>query len=1127
MKIMSLIILATLLFCSSLLRAGSELPVFSDNFDTAELFAENWTTTGKAISRNKVAYIPDGDGSLTLRKAIPENFSLSVKVIIHKAHFEESAKRGFAGIAFGNFTFYLSTRGSASFTYRVMVDGKRKAEGSSAKVVDFTFGKPYELKLEVRRQEKGDLYSVYLDGEKLRSYTLAPNPENEAPRLYSTRAETSFDDFKVSKLTDQLSPNLIVNSSFEYLQEGRPLFYNLQTSSAPNYDKFEQFLNTVQVDTTDKVDGKQSLKMIYDDATVVQGIMTHKNTVAIGLPYTFSIYLKADRDDVPVTLYTWEHYKKRHMKKVNVGKEWKRYEINVPSSTSATVVCGIREMGKRDPKMPTPTTIWLDALQLEQNDKVTEYSTSSLDADFFGQADRQLPSVSPVQVKKAAKAPELNADLDSWIGGAAKFGEFYTKDIPAAEKTEAYAACDNDNLYIGVRAYVKDLSKVKKDVLERDSFNIFRQDNIEILLDPGKSTRNYYQLVVSAANSNIDCGFGRDKAWNGNWTSAVKLNAAKNSIDYTVKIPFGMTGGNGGAVWGINICRFDTASQSASCTMPTNKIDFHQSKSFPEIQLPEELLKKYELRINSATISDSELQLEIENGSGKEAAGNLTLLTKSEKELAGRDVLLKPGKNQFMFRLPESQDSLIVNLGELISRRSVAVTKTAPLTLISRYNIYSENDKNAVYRITYRQAEPERAVARILCGDVKTEAKAASEFTMELPLEKIGIGKHEVRLEVLRDGKVVASAKETLDKRKNAERRINYFRQNLEWRGKPILPFMLNLSAPKSDTNNEIECYVDFLDRSGIRSCLLFVIPSTLKNSLKFIELASKRGIGIIVWTDVVSYTEGMKRGNPIIEDAFRKGIAEFAQYGNIIAFMVLDEPELRQSSEVTAAAMKQAREIITDYPIFMNNTRVGIPNRHGNNMTDIVMIDEYVTTYPGKNLKNIMESADMLVEAGKEKRQPRFFFLVGNNAHNHYREPSRAEQVVQTWAVVIKGCTGLAYFMGVPYWPGNWQGFIQVKQELEALSDVVLDEEDVSPAHVSNPEVLSMTRKHGKDMYVFLVNIDGAPKQTTITLPADYRYANQAEQLFEKSEAISVKDNSFRIELPAESRGIYKIAIQ
>ncbi|MFW6336981.1 MAG: carbohydrate-binding family 9-like protein, partial [Phycisphaeraceae bacterium] len=81
-------------------------------------------------------------------------------------------------------------------------------------------------------------------------------------------------------------------------------------------------------------------------------------------------------------------------------------------------------------------------------------------------------------------------------------------------RTEAWAAWDDEALYLAFRCDEPEVGKLKLDAADRDD-NVFQDDSVEIMLDPDGDGdgegRDYFQIIVSAANVVFD-GKGFDNS---------------------------------------------------------------------------------------------------------------------------------------------------------------------------------------------------------------------------------------------------------------------------------------------------------------------------------------------------------------------------------------------------------------------------------------------------------------------------------------------------------------------------------------------------------------------------------------------------------------------------------------
>lgn len=1124
-------VLSSCIFTASAAVPGAGAVLFSDDFNTKEVFAENWEIKGKTYHKENSAYIPSG-GSLVMRAKLPDDFYLTAKITLEKKANPDPKKYGMAFLQFGNFDCLLRTDGMVCAIYP-NPSGKGLM-GTSVRIPDFQMGKSYEVTVIGRRLEKSDLYTAFLNGKQIASVNVPLRKKDVKFHFSAAGCDFSVDDFRLCRPAgENASPNLIVNSSFEHLQEGYPLFFNTDTPRSYTFNgPYEKYISTLSIDTKEKVSGKNSLKLVFDkELCTRQGCFTSSTGVVVGQPVTFSVWLKADRDNLPVTLTIWEVYAKWDRKKILLTKDWKRYELTVPSASLPLFRCGII--------FNEPGIVWMDDLQLELADKPSPYKVSDLDeVKFSNDSVPALPAVPPVIVKKLKQSPVMDGNIDSWIPDAAKFGPFYVKANRPVNLTEAYAACDDKNLYIAVRARVKDLAKVKTEKVSHDDFKIFGHENIEVLVDPGKSNQLYCQLVTNASGSQTDMGKGRNKNWNGAWSAVAKPNPAKKSIDYEIRIPFSdLAGSSIAGDWGINLGRNDTTTGELSSIIPFHgDPDFHKVRNFPVLRLPSDVLKKYAFEAENSEFrradKNTQLGCVLRNLSGDSKKVVVSALWNG-KEIASKSLTLKTGDNACLLPLnaaiPDSAEIQYVLRGEKnepLFSQTLFTRTVSPIAATTRYSLYTPADKAANFRISASLPDPEKYTYEITCGNAKAAGKAGALFEAALPLKDVTEGIHEAKIRLVSpDARTVASTVVLLKKLNLPEgaARINNFAGCLELNRKNTLFFLPLLGTSGGPYHPGV--YARMADRladSGFKHCMfVFSRKHGFEKVVEFCKEAKARGLAVIAWNDDWYKTDD--------EALVQKEVKTLSDIGSVAAFMVLDEPELRYKSEEARQYMLRMMKRIPNYPVFMNNTMLGIPNRYADYTSDILILDNYLTNQEGKTvIQEVMPCMDALVKASRASRnQPCWFFLVGNNTHNHYREPTGAEQVAQTWGSIVSGATGLAYFLGMPNWPGNWKAYLELNREILALNDPLMSEEKTKDATVSDKTLRFMTRKYNGFLYVFTVNTDPAPVATvSFTLPAEFKYADMAEVEFENRK-INVMDGRFTDSFPGYSRHIYKIRIK
>ena len=178
-----------------------------------------------------------------------------------------------------------------------------------------------------------------------------------------------------------------------------------------------------------------------------------------------------------------------------------------------------------------------------------------------------------IQAVRAETAPELDGQLNDacWkqLPEITGFQIFRTRDL-AVTQTYGYVCYDDAYLYIGMKCLIP--AGITKPVGEagtyaHDDFP-WGHDRIEIMLDPGRTESDYYQLAMTAYGATFDCsrsvgGTGEDDAWNGEWTGKSYIGEGYWSVELAVPYQnLGITP-ESGSTWGINLCRATTKALSS------------------------------------------------------------------------------------------------------------------------------------------------------------------------------------------------------------------------------------------------------------------------------------------------------------------------------------------------------------------------------------------------------------------------------------------------------------------------------------------------------------------------------------------------------------------------------------
>lgn len=291
-------------------------PIFQDFFDTQMTFAENWIPKGFDVKPEK-GWVRMLNGSMRLRRKALETFYAEAEFTL-----QPSPPSATAGFKIAGLRFAIQPNGEAG----LLKDGKLE---SPFKIKGFAFGKPVKLSL-IRQIVNGKAnYTFLVNGEI--AATAVAEAAAKPLDIFSDKTKLSLDEFALFTVRKaNQSPNLVINSGFEYQQEGFPLFYRTPTFNINKIAQipYEQFIASVSLDKSDKHSGEYSLKVVNDGSTRSGCVVPWGVGTIRGASGVFSVWMKANQNDFPVTISYGGGVGRKIVK---VGKEWRRYEVVNPS----------------------------------------------------------------------------------------------------------------------------------------------------------------------------------------------------------------------------------------------------------------------------------------------------------------------------------------------------------------------------------------------------------------------------------------------------------------------------------------------------------------------------------------------------------------------------------------------------------------------------------------------------------------------------------------------------------------------------------------------------------------------------------------------------------------------------
>ena len=885
-------------------------------------------------------------------------------------------------------------------------------------------------------------------GEKKR-VTIACEGDQEgfAPIRICFDGEGFADNFEVMSATDDsASPNLIINGGMEYVEDGVPPYMKHGNSFPKDqllkYD-YRKYLKMFGADAKNPHSGKYSLRLSCNRVINQQHVGIVRIASQKGRAGVLSLWAKTDR---PGVRFSFNYAGSRRT--VELTNAWTRYEVvstNLPGAAFFQKLAGFRVML---PEEMRDATVWVDDIQAEYLDRVptaaelasgktfaTPFRENDFDKTRFSEIVPHRAPTIEVPLLKGAKA---SVKLDDWVGGAAKFGDFYNLLTPVAHRTDAYIACDDENIYVGVRAYGEAFRKRPEGQAEwHDSTGIFgsQRSSVEFMLDPTGDSKIWHFAFNDFGY--WDAGENRDVKWTGEWTHELVKNEKSDATDYFIAIPWKHLKHHGlKDAFPVLVGRNDEAAGQFSIPFAAERAGFAGTYDWwPLAKFPADIVAKHRLANNAA--------------------------------------------------------------------QGGAKTRVMP------WLSYYMNEPAARFRVTTpdgKVREESVDLAKMPYGTNTVTVAGTEQKVIKLPYRKYGC-------------------------------QVNHWARCLRKDGRNILhcgPFPGDFIFNWQFGPHGAISYVDFYHKYCNFKYLHLLIPpgkdsryydgepyAGLHAGRLALERARQFGIPVLVWTDF-----GGVEAKDAAEAAQHQKIADqFLEFDNITSFLVVDEPELgRFTSEQTSRYMDRVRKLFPYNPVQMNNTIMGIPNNWANLNTDVLMLDNYLTSNDQGLVSGVVKCVDEMREKGAETGKPCFYFITSVNGH-HYKEPTRAEQIAQSWGCICAGCTGLSYYEGIPTVLGAFEGMVQVAGEIGAVEDLLVSDElcGEAVASVGTKDLKVLTRTLKGRSLIATCNIQKKPLGTVeFTLPADFPQDGTVKVLFE-DRTIPVKNGRFSDDYDVYERHVYE----
>ena len=143
---------------------------------------------------------------------------------------------------------------------------------------------------------------------------------------------------------------------------------------------------------------------------------------------------------------------------------------------------------------------------------------------------------------------------------------------PATDQTEVWVSFDADTLYVSTRAWSEDPGRIIANVMNRDSFNMYGNETITVVLDTFYDRRNAFAFTTNAVGGLFDSLITDERSQNVDWNTVWDVQVGRFDQGWTMEmaVPFkSLRYGSGPAqVWGVNVQRRVPSKNEVSFITP-------------------------------------------------------------------------------------------------------------------------------------------------------------------------------------------------------------------------------------------------------------------------------------------------------------------------------------------------------------------------------------------------------------------------------------------------------------------------------------------------------------------------------------------------------------------------------
>jgi len=919
------------------------------------------------------------------------------------------------------------------------------------------------------------------EGKSLNVYAALPAPATADDSLIGT---AWFDDIIVEETTagQMQSVNLLCNGSFALCTNPRlPDFWGPRND--PIVFKHWSFdLYGIDPQVASPVTGTRVLRLTnppeeqwivnpnqrHDIVYLAYAIYAWPYNFSPDGQYTFSVYLKADREKTPVNLY-YSLYK-GPVTNFEAGTSWRQFTFTGPIKPGM-----YKQFGFFIALPDHGTKVWMAALQLEEGTAATAFKdrVAGLETRVENKDTQRLPALPKTTLPRAQSAPAMDGRLDdpAWNKAAVLSGFTLISGGLPEQQTEVLAMRDASNIYLAFRCFENQLNELRTVETNRDG-NVFGDDSVEVFLSPHDDGSEYYQFAVNALGAQFDA-FGRASARDVVWQS--KTGRAPGMWTVEMAIPLAsLLLDTASGHWRINLCRNRYAGGSGeySAWSPiAGQGGFHTPQRFGYL----DGITRKDIKTYSWDISDVALKKELDNT--MTVSGVVTVNPAAAREVivkAGYDTRtgvskplpLKRNGGVMPFEIPglptvagqEDYDLRLTLVDatseELVLKDIYAFTSLKgiqPLEAYVEYNYYT-GDERAAVKVEWRPSLAVQIRMQLVDGKGRVTEAIREPVALQGPICKVisfpitdfPLGTYRLQVTALQGTQELAAASETFVKLAPAtnEVRLNRLTRGVAVNGKPFTVIFC-AGSPLRNTEEQVK----MLKAQGMNTLWT---SCSLENAddakiLQALDMCARNDMKVMLnptdWS--LKNPKGVFKGNiGALKKAAAAFVEKYKSHPALFGWYMLDEPngwwpESGYREEDVAGLHNAMKAADPYHPVFNNWCHAWKTEPYGGyDSTDIVCVDHY--PYWGGQYKQPSLASTLnfirTINGAVGGRKPAAFWMQACGTGSVVRELTPAELRCTAYLNLIYGTRLLGYYHSMPMNPMTWDDMKRISAEATRL---------------------------------------------------------------------------------------------